>query len=222
METPLNKPNTVAIVDYGICNMFSVKHACERAGLHASITASVPEIAKADIVILPGVGAFGDAMDALRKLDLIHPLKDIIQSGKTFVGICLGYQLLFTESQEFEMHKGLDIISGSVERFQSTEAHPLKVPHVGWNQIARPTHADWKGTPLSGVTENEYVYFCHSFHIVTDEADVPLTTTQYGPHHFTSSIRKGNIFGFQFHPEKSGHIGTQIYQNIAFLAQNLK
>ncbi len=214
----------VAIVDYGICNMFSVQHACTKVGLEAMITASLPEIEAADGIILPGVGAFGDAMDELKKRDLVSPLRDLARSGKPFFGICLGYQLLLSESEEFGNHKGLDIIPGRVVRFESPREGDqiLNVPHVGWSQVLRPHSVVWEGTPLEGVPEKEFVYFCHSFHIVPERPEVALSRTRYGHYDFVSSLREGNIFAFQFHPEKSGPIGIKMYQKMAEIIQQSK
>src|SRR3990172_8761912 len=162
-ETPWPQRFQVAIVDYGIGNLFSVKHACEQAGIHASVTHSCSEILQASAVILPGVGAFGDAMETLGKLDLVSVLRDIAASGKPLVGICLGMQLLMTESHEFGWHRGLGIIEGEVVRLEEAVHgdRVLKVPHVGWNRIATgnatAVQADscvgWKGPLLEGLSE---------------------------------------------------------------------
>ncbi|MBI4196515.1 MAG: imidazole glycerol phosphate synthase subunit HisH [Deltaproteobacteria bacterium] len=199
--------------------MFSVKHACERVGLEATITSSIPEIIQADAVILPGVGAFGDAMEQLKALDLISPLKDLVGSSKPFIGICLGYQLLLSESEEFGSHKGLGIVKGAVKRFDQPREgdHILSVPHVGWNQIWKDTTTSWEGSPLRGTTPGDYVYFCHSYYVQPEDQSVALTRTHYGHYDFISSLRCQNVFGFQFHPEKSGPVGLEMYQNIAKL-----
>ena len=211
----------VAIVDYRMGNMFSVKHACEYVGLNPFVTSNSDEITSADGIILPGVGAFGDAMENLRKLDLISPIMDYIESGKPFMGICLGMQLLMTESEEFGRHNGLDVIKGSVVKFPlngNGDMDRVKVPQVGWNRIERPDcRAEdlWAGTPLAGVANGEFMYFVHSYYAMPADADAVLTVTEYGPVRYCSGVRRGNVFAFQFHPEKSAMEGMRIYKNWA-------
>jgi len=216
----------VAIVDYSLGNLFSVKHACEKVGLDAFISADKREILTADAVILPGVGAFGDAMECLRQRDLIRPLQDIAQSGKPLIGICLGQQLLMTESFEFGRHRGLNIFEGPVVRFDNPIGPngPLKVPQVGWNRIYRPDYLKqqtvgdcWHNSPLEGLRDGEYMYFVHSFYARPVDPSVVLAVTRYGHIEFCSSLRKGNVMAFQFHPERSGPLGIQIYRNLARL-----
>jgi glutamine amidotransferase len=217
----------VAIVDYGLGNLFSVKHACAHVGLQAKITSSKEEILEADVVILPGIGAFEDAIAALHNLDLVSPLKDIASSEKILVGICLGMQLLMTESYEFGHHQGLGLIEGPVVRFDipADSSRVLKVPQVGWNCIYYPdqTNTDsWTNSPLTGLSEGEFMYFVHSFYIKPTNPNVVLSTSRYGDIEFCSSLQCGNIFASQFHPERSGGRGLQIYQNIATHAQNVR
>lgn len=207
------------IIDYGICNMFSVKHACENVGFTASISSSPDEIKNADIVILPGVGAFGDAMDSLRRLQLIEPIKDVIASGKPFIGICLGLQLLMDESEEFGNHQGLGIIPGVVRKFRG---EALKVPHMGWNRIKTPERQTgnlWTETPLNGISQGEFFYFVHSYFIEPENKDQILTVTEYGNQIFCSALHWKNVYAFQFHPERSGLMGIHIYQNLKSLMQ---
>jgi len=218
------KPLRVAIVDYGLGNLFSVKNACTHVGLEALITPSRKEIFQADAVVLPGVGAFGDAMAMLEKLDLVTVLQDIAASGKPFVGICLGMQLLMTESYEFGRHKGLGIIEGPVVRFEDPKEDDriLKVPQIGWNRIrkARPYDiADdlWKGTLLQGIADGEYMYFVHSYIVQPQNNSVSLSTSRYGHIEYCSSLHFRSVFACQFHPERSGLLGVKIYQNIATL-----
>lgn len=231
----MRKPDTsggariqVAIVDYGMGNLFSVLQACERVGLRAAITSSRDEILNADATILPGVGAFGDAMETLHKLDLASALREIAVSGKPFIGICLGMQLLMTESHEFGWHQGLGIIEG--ENLRLTESvdgkRQVKVPQVGWNRVhaARQNYPSasevtsleaWQGTLLEGLPNDVFMYFVHSFYPKPKEEGLVLTTTQYGEVQFCSSLRLGNVFACQFHPERSGFNGLQIYRNLA-------
>jgi glutamine amidotransferase len=207
---------TVAIVDYGMGNLFSIQQMCEHVGLRVEITSLPPVIEKASAVILPGVGAFGDAMATLRQLDLVGVLRDLAVSDKPLVGICLGMQLLMDESHEFGVHQGLGIIPGTVERLQSDKHDALKVPHVGWNSIRQPAgkHPDpWADTLLAGLPDNTFMYFVHSFYVRPANTAVQLCTTQYGSTEFCSGVRRGNITAFQFHPERSGPDGMIIYKN---------
>jgi glutamine amidotransferase len=219
------RPVKAAIIDYGLGNLFSIKHACTYAGIESEITASKQAIKAADVVILPGVGAYSDAMQALNKLDLVKPLQDIAESQKPLFGICLGQQLLMTESHEFGLHAGLNIVKGSVVRFRAPVdalghgekqvPRKLKVPQVGWNHICGLPTTPWAGTPLEGIRDGEYMYFVHSFYVKPDAEDAVLTTSVYGGIEFCSSLRQGNVFACQFHPERSGLPGLQVYRNIA-------
>ena len=230
-ETP-----QVAIVDFGLGNLFSVRNACEHVGLQANITSIKEDILGADAVILPGVGAFGDAMGALRKLDLISPLRDAAASKIPLIGICLGMQLLMRESFEFGRYEGLGLIDGAVlpldNPFESFRR--LKVPHVGWNRIYQPgggaqasdggfsRDGGWSGSPLAGLNKGEFMYFVHSYYAEPDPGVLALSKTRYGDVEFCSSFRKDNLFGFQFHPERSGRCGLTIYENLAGLIRESK
>jgi glutamine amidotransferase len=196
----------VAIVDYGMGNLFSVQRAFAMIQQPSFITSSPAEIEASDALILPGVGAFGDAMKSLRASGLVEPLRSFAGSNRPFLGICLGMQLLMSESSEFGLHEGLDIIRGKVVRLPAQGAPiPVKVPQVGWNQIvqAKP----WNGTPLEGFPNGGFVYFVHSFYVVPEDQGIVLSATRYGGLEFCSSIQAGRVFGFQFHPERSGPLG---------------
>lgn len=214
------KPN-VAIVDYGMGNLFSVRHACLRVGLEVSVTSSQREIANADAVILPGVGAFGDAMEALRRLDLISQLREVAVSSRPLIGICLGMQLLMAESIEFGKHTGLGIIPGTVGRIENAVGPKgaLKVPHVCWNTLYRTGSAGdpWESSLLSGLPDGVFMYFVHSFCVQPDSEAVVIAKTQYGSLEFCSALRRGNIFACQCHPERSGPQGLKLYSNLASL-----
>jgi len=217
----------VVIIDYGMGNLFSVKLACEKVGLVAEISSSAKEIINADGIILPGVGAFGDAMDNLRRLDLISPIRDYIKTAKPFMGICLGMQLLLTESEEFGLHKGLDIIPGRVIRFpeKNKDKEIIKVPQVGWNQISQVKGMDenkWLELPLKGIADGEYMYFVHSYYAVLANNESLLSVTNYGGITYASSLQKGQIFASQFHPEKSGNKGLHIYKNWSNIVRRTK
>ena len=207
----------VAIVDYMLGNLFSVKQACTHVGLEAIITSDKKIIQDSDAVILPGVGAYGDAMVTLRRLDLVSILCEIADSPKPLIGICLGVQLLMTESFEFGQHRGLDIIAGQVLRFDNPreEGRMLKVPQIGWNRIHRAANACWDNTLLRGVAEGEYMYFVHSYFVQPKDPGVILSVSRYGNIEFCSSIQRKNVFACQFHPERSGSAGICLYQNLA-------
>jgi glutamine amidotransferase len=194
----------IAIIDYGMGNLRSVQKGFERVGREAVVTSDAKTILNASKVVLPGVGAFPDCMRNLREYGLIDVVLQSINSGKPFLGICLGLQLLFTESEEFGLSKGLDVIKGRVIRFRLSDAS-LKIPHMGWNAVSikrRPP-------ALLDVPDNSYVYFVHSFHVVPEDKSVIATTTDYG-REFVSSVWKDNIFAVQFHPEKSQALGLSI------------
>lgn len=214
---------SVAIVDYGMGNLYSVRRACEEAGMDGRITSSGSDVVSADAVILPGVGAFPDAMTTLRRLDLVSVLHDVASSGKPLIGICLGMQLLMSESEEFGSSRGLDILQGTVEWIPAApdEQKTLKVPQVGWNTIHRLRRAGnsdlWWGTPLQGFDDDTFMYFVHSLVVRPEDSAVVLSTTRYGSLEFCSALRKDNIFACQFHPERSGEIGRRVYRNIRSL-----
>lgn len=208
----------VAILDYGLGNLFSVAQACAFVGLNSIITNSKKDILDADAVILPGVGAYGDAMLTLHRLDLVNVLRDIAESPKPLVGICLGLQLLMTESYEFGQHKGLGIIDGPVERFDAPKEKEriLKVPQIGWNRIFQQVDGlRWHGTLLDRIDDGECMYFVHSYTVQPQDSKVILSNSHYGHIEFCSSIQHHNVFACQFHPERSGPEGMKLYHNLA-------
>lgn len=213
------KLKKVAIIDYNAGNLFSVQHACSFIGLDSKITSNKKEILDADGAILPGVGAFGEAMDNLQKMGLIEPIKEFVASGKPFMGVCLGLQLLFSESEEFGLHKGLDLVKGRVIKFPAAnnEGRIIKVPQIGWNQVVPPSNNQtrWDNSPLSNTVQGEFMYFVHSFFVKPTEPEDILSLTNYEGIEYCSSIQKNNIFATQFHPEKSAEEGIKIYQNWA-------
>jgi glutamine amidotransferase len=209
----------IAIIDYGMGNLRSVHKAFAAVGHDAVVTRDSRVLNKASHLVLPGVGAFADCMANLDQYGLIDPIHKGIASGKPFLGICLGLQLLFTESEEFGMHKGLDIVPGKVRRFKfesgpamdtSSMSNALKVPHMGWNELAVKRVAP----PLQHVPAGQHVYFVHSYYVEPSDPSVIATTTNYGTS-FVSSIWRDNIFACQYHPEKSQTIGLQIVKNFA-------
>lgn len=196
----------IAIIDYGMGNLRSVSKAFEAVGHQAVVTREAHVIANASHVVLPGVGAFGDCMANLERYELIAPIYSAVQSGKPFLGICLGLQLLFTESEEFGTHKGLGIIPGRVKKF--IVDHSLKVPHMGWNDIRVVQPA-----PIfAGIASGSYCYFVHSYYVEPADSTVVATVTDYGAP-FASAVWKDNVVACQFHPEKSQAVGLQVIKN---------
>jgi imidazole glycerol-phosphate synthase subunit HisH len=199
-------------------NLFSVQQACIHVGLNSIVTSDPKTIIGADAAILPGVGAFGEAMAQLQRMQLINPIREFIQKGNPFMGICLGLQLLFSGTEEFGQHAGLNIISGTVKKFPeiTPENSKLKVPQVGWNSIfPHIKSAKWGESPLKGITHGEFMYFVHSYYAIPETDDATLTTTNYEGIIYCSSVFKDNVFATQFHPEKSGIEGLKIYKNWA-------
>ena len=212
------KKSQIAIIDYGMGNLYSVKRACEQAGISPVVTCDKAAILNAAAAILPGVGAFGNAMQNLKKNDLIIPIKEFIESGKPFMGICLGMQLLMSASEEFGYHEGLDVIKGMVVEFPSAGDNnkKIKVPQVGWNRITAPTESSrglWPKTPLKNIKDGAFMYFVHSFYTKPFDAQKVLSISNYEGIEYCSSILWKNVFACQFHPERSAHDGLKIYKN---------
>ena len=205
----------IAVIDYNMSNMFSIKNALDAVDLKSRITFDHKTILEADGAVLPGVGSFPEAMQHLEELDLIYVIKDFIASGKPFMGICLGFQLLFTESEEFDLVKGLGVIEGNVESL-SRKLTSVPVPHVGWNTVINQKFLNQqKFGPRSKIVlnDNDYYYFVHSYYVKPKHIDNIFTVTRYGSHEFCSSIESENVFACQFHPEKSGKKGLNLLQN---------
>ncbi|MGO4787577.1 imidazole glycerol phosphate synthase subunit HisH [Paenibacillus sp. 2KB_20] len=198
----------IAIVDYGMGNLHSVSKAVERLGYKPLVTGEREEILAADGIILPGVGAFGDAMEQLCETSLDSVMKEAAESGKPLLGICLGMQLLFSRSEEHGKFEGLDILPGSVVRFTGGD---YKVPHMGWNSL----QFEKREHPLFAGLEEGHVYFVHSYHVLPEvQADL-LAVTDYGQP-VTAIVGRDSVYGMQFHPEKSGELGMSLLRN--FLA----
>ncbi|MGE5058140.1 MAG: imidazole glycerol phosphate synthase subunit HisH, partial [Betaproteobacteria bacterium] len=183
----------IAIIDYGMGNLRSVQKGFERVGFEAVVTRDLGQIQSARGVVLPGVGAFNACMENLGKLGLVEPIRDVVRSQKPFLGICLGFQLLFAESEEFGKQKGLDLFPGKVVGFRANEN--FKVPHMGWNRLEKKNDSPF----LEGICSGDYVYFVHSFHVVPEDHSIVTTTTDYGDP-FVSSIATARLFACQFHP----------------------
>ncbi|QDT38103.1 imidazole glycerol phosphate synthase subunit HisH [Stratiformator vulcanicus] len=199
----------ISIVDYGMGNLRSVQKACEKVGAEARICSDPAELAGADKMILPGVGAFRDAIAALREQKLDRPVLDQIEADRPLLGICLGLQLLFDRSYEDGEYEGLGVIPGEVVRFQDV---PGKVPHMGWNTL----QAAGDDPLFAGIPDAAHFYFVHSYYVVPADDSVVAARTQYGPP-FTSAIRRGNLFATQFHPEKSQAEGLHLLKNFAVM-----
>lgn len=207
----------IAIIDYQISNIFSVKHAFDSLGVESVVTSDPKVIMEAKAAILPGVGAYGDCMLNLKNLNLIEAILEFIKSGKPFMGVCLGLQLLFSQSTEFGRHQGLNVIKGEVNRFPSEndKGEVIRVPQIGWNRIYHTSknRLNWQRSPLKALKNKDYMYFVHSYYVKPQDKSVIVSYTNYSGFEYCSSIIKDNIFAVQFHPEKSGPRGIEIYRN---------
>lgn len=205
----------VVIIDYGHGNLYSINQACVHVGYSPIISSRAEDILSADSLILPGVGAFKVAMEELKGQALIEPIKEFVQKGNHLMGVCLGMQLLFDESEEFGNHLGLGFVKGKIKRFPKTiNDLKVRIPHIGWNKLFLDNYSEnWDNSPLKDVTDHDFMYFIHSYYgQPADESNI-LSMTNYQELNFCSSVRKDNIFGFQFHPEKSSEKGLSIYKN---------
>ncbi|MCX5668286.1 MAG: imidazole glycerol phosphate synthase subunit HisH [Candidatus Omnitrophica bacterium] len=221
----------IIVIDYGMGNLHSVRKALEVAGARAKVSSCAEEILKADKIVFPGVGSFGEAMKELNRRKLTKPIKDAINGGKPFLGLCLGLQLLFERSEEAPGVKGLGILRGEVKKFKFSKRntqypapsgagqaqYALKVPHMGWNSIAYiGQRIAYRKKILAGVLNGSYMYFVHSYYVKPKDKKVVLTTTNYGID-FASGVCKDNVYAFQFHPEKSQAVGLRILKNFVRL-----
>ena len=195
----------ICIIDYKLNNLRSVQKAFKKVGAASFVSSDPKELARADKLVLPGVGAFGNAMENIRSLNLEEMIRAHVAQGKPLIGICLGMQLLFSRSFEHGVHEGLRFIEGDVKLFPSS----VKIPHIGWNQV----EIQRQSKILSSVHNNSFVYFVHSYYAEPKE-NVTLTTTEYG-FHFASIVQRDNVFGIQFHPEKSQVAGLQLLKNFS-------
>lgn len=204
--------NMVAIIDYDAGNIKSVEKALLYLGEEAVITRDRDAILRADRVILPGVGAFGDAMEKLRTYELDKVIQEVVAQNTPFLGICLGLQLLFESSEESEGVEGLGILKGKVVRLP--EENNLKIPHIGWNSLKYPN----PGRLFTGIAEDSYVYFVHSYYLQAKDPSIVTATTEYGTL-IHASVEQGNVFACQFHPEKSSGVGMQILKNFLTISK---
>ena len=204
--------NMVAIIDYDAGNIKSVEKALHYLGEEAVITRDRDTILGADRVILPGVGAFGDAMEKLRTYELDKVIQKVVAQNTLFLGICLGLQLLFESSEESESVEGLGILKGKVVRLP--EESDMKIPHIGWNSLKYPN----PGRLFTGIAEDSYVYFVHSYYLQAKDPSIVTATTEYGTL-IHASVEQGNVFACQFHPEKSSEVGMQILKNFLTISK---
>ena len=203
----------IAVVDYGMGNLRSVAKALERVGADVEVTSDPERIEDADGVVLPGVGAFGKCMENLVAAGLEGSVRDAAKSGKPFLGVCVGMQILFEESEEFGPVRGLGILPGRVKKFMPRDPSQ-KVPHMGWNTLDLRNRVP----ALRGIADGAYVYFVHSYYVETDDQTLVASTTPYGVS-FASSVARGNLFATQFHPEKSQAVGLKMLANFAESAE---
>ena len=203
----------IAIIDYDAGNIRSVENALIALGEEVVITRDPEILLQAEKVILPGVGAFGDAMEKLHAYRLVDVIHQIVEKKTPFLGICLGLQLLFEESEESPGVEGLGILKGKIKRIPDEDG--LKVPHIGWNSL----HLEHNGRLFQNIPENSYVYFVHSYYLEAQDPEIVKASTEYGVH-IHASVEKGNVFACQFHPEKSSETGLQILKNFAEIEEN--
>jgi imidazole glycerol-phosphate synthase subunit HisH len=204
----------VSLIDYGINNLKSVAMAFQKIGKCIEIISTPEEVMRAKCLVLPGIGAFRDGMQGLHDRNLVTAIKKKVASGTPLLGICLGMQMLFSESEEFGLNQGLDLIKGRVVPFKSpneVKSKRYKIPHMGWNEIHKINN--WKGTLLSKTDAGSCVYFVHSFYPKVEDESKILAKTKYHGQEFVAVVKNGNVVGTQFHPEKSGSIGLKIIEN---------
>ncbi len=194
----------IGIIDYGVGNLFSLKSSFEAVGAQAVVSGDAAVLSGADKLVLPGVGAFADAVNKLRESGMDREVYAAAEQGKPLLGICLGMQMMFEKSHEYGEHKGLGLLKGQVVAMEGMLPAGLKIPHIGWNAL----HMEKQSRILSGIREGDFVYFVHSFHAVGCEASL-AATAEYGIP-ITAAVEQGNVFGCQFHPEKSGSVGLAI------------
>jgi imidazole glycerol-phosphate synthase subunit HisH len=207
----------VGVIDYGVGNLHSVIKALEHVGADVQIVRDGGGVEGSRVLVLPGVGAFGDGMRALESRGLVEPLRAYARSGRPLLGICLGMQFLFEESDEFGVHRGLALLRGRVIPMPVTPG--TKVPHVGWNRVFPPEGGTWEDTIFAELTSGTFVYFVHSYVAAPDDTDDVLLVTRYGSRDHTAAVRHENVWGCQFHPEKSGAAGLSILRRFVHTTQ---
>ncbi len=223
----------IAIINYGMGNLRSVSKALETVGAETKVTSSPEDILSADAIVLPGVGAFYRGMENLKEKNLLPAIHKVVEDNKPFLGICLGLQLLFSESEEHGICKGLDVIKGNVKKFSpgapTLHRGEIKIPHMGWNGIKFKMHPDAKSgcsdypseqkmNIFEGIPDESYFYFVHSYYVEPEDKNIIIATTEYG-RDFVSAVNKNNVWGVQFHPEKSSDLGLKILKNFVELTR---
>jgi imidazole glycerol-phosphate synthase subunit HisH len=203
---------SVGIVDYGSGNLFSVMRAFEHCGARPVLVSTPEEVQATDRLVLPGVGAFADGMQGLRTRGVAEAIQEHARSGRPLLGICLGMQMLATESEEFGLHGGLQLVAGRVTQIPKTSVDGVaqKVPFIGWGKLSEPQEGRWRGTLMSSLPARSAVYLVHSFHFLPDSPRDQLAVYEFGGHRITAAVQAENIIGCQFHPEKSGPVGLDL------------
>lgn len=206
----------VAVLDYGVGNLYSVKHAVTSLGAEVTFVSSAAEISTVKRLIIPGVGSFAKGMVEIEKRGLVQPIQEYARAGRPLLGICLGMQLLFSTGEEFGVHSGLDILEGKVAAIPNESENKTwrKVPHIGWNNLQLSSGREsWQGTLLAGLREGVSAYFVHSYTAIPASPTVRVADCEYEGYTITAAVQKENIYGCQFHPEKSGSVGLAILNN---------
>lgn len=204
----------VAIVDYGLGNLFNVQRAFKHHNVDAHIISKEEDLRQAERIVLPGVGAFEAGMNNLRKNRLDKVLYELANEGCPILGICLGMQLLMSQSEEHGHWEGLNLNPGKVTYFSPPrDKERFKIPQIGWNSLTSPSHRNWEGTLMEGVPQGAFMYFVHSLYVEPDNAEDVLCQSEYGSNVFCSIFQRGNVMGCQFHPERSGEVGLRIIKN---------
>jgi len=209
----------VVIVDYGSGNLQSIQKAFASRGVATLLTSRPEQVETARRLVIPGVGAFGDCVARVAERGLEEPIRRCIERGRPVLGVCVGMQMLFDRSEEFGVHQGLGLIRGTVTALSNADARGgrVKIPHIAWSELHAPEGTRWDGTILAGVENADCVYFVHSFHAVPERWESCLAETHYGDQRICAVARSGNLYGCQFHPEKSGEVGLRIIQAFATL-----
>ncbi len=211
----MSTKKTIAVIEYGLGNLFSITKALRLFTDTVVVTDDPETLDSVDAIVIPGVGAFAAGMEGLASRGLIDPLKRAAERGVPMLGICLGAQLLMETGFEFGEHQGLGIIPGSVQPFSALRGEQVKVPHIGWNTLIRPEGISWEQTLLEGLQEQEMVYFVHSYVMCPADPAHAWGMSQYGGHPFCAVTKRGNVYGTQFHPEKSGQAGLKLIHNFS-------
>ncbi|MCK9351783.1 MAG: imidazole glycerol phosphate synthase subunit HisH [Candidatus Pacebacteria bacterium] len=214
----MKRNTTIAIIDYGLGNLYSLKKALGLFAETVIITSDPKIIAMADGIILPGVGAFQAGMREIEKRKLLEPIVRFSKTGKPMLGICLGAQIMLSKGFEFGEHQGLGLVRGNVKIFPKFVSDSEKIPNIGWSEVSPAKKTKWKNTIMNGISDKSSVYFVHSYIMIPDNKTEILSEATCGDITFCAGVKKGNIYGTQFHPEKSGEVGLKIIENFVTIA----